>query len=173
MSANAIFTGRLPAYPIGAAVCEVDPETGAVEVTRYTSIDDVGQPINPLILHGQVHGGIVQGAGQALFEQMVHDGSGQLVTGSFMDYAMARADRMPSFAVALVEDPTEGNPLRVKGGGESGITPALATTMNAVVDALAGLGIEHVDMPATPARVWALINVSGRVSERCAGAISS
>ncbi|MBO0764507.1 MAG: xanthine dehydrogenase family protein [Hyphomicrobiaceae bacterium] len=159
LSASATFTGRLPAYPTGAAVCEVgvDPETGLVEVTRYTSIDDVGQPINPLILHGQVHGGIVQGVGQALMEQMVHDGSGQLATGSFMDYAMVRADHMPNFTVALMEDPTRGNPLRVKGGGESGITPALAATMNAVVDALARFGIEHVDMPAMPARVRALI----------------
>jgi aerobic carbon-monoxide dehydrogenase large subunit len=160
LSTSATFTGRLPAHPTGAAVCEVevDPETGLVEVTRYISIDDVGQPINPLILHGQVHGGIVQGAGQALLEQMVHDSSGQVATGSFMDYALARADRMPSFSVSLMEDPTQGNPLRVKGGGESGITPALAATMNAVVDALAGLGLEHVDMPATPARIWALID---------------
>jgi aerobic carbon-monoxide dehydrogenase large subunit len=160
LSTSATFTGRLPAHPTGAAVCEVevDPETGLVEVTRYISIDDVGQPVNPLILHGQVHGGIVQGAGQALLEQMLHDGSGQVATGSFMDYALARADRMPSFSVSLVEDPTQGNPLRVKGGGESGITPALAATMNAVVDALAGLGLEHVDMPATPARTWALID---------------
>jgi aerobic carbon-monoxide dehydrogenase large subunit len=163
LSASATFTGRLPAYPTGAAVCEVevDPATGVVEITRYTSIDDVGQPINPLILHGQVHGGIVQGAGQALCEQMVHDGSGQLATGSFLDYAVMRADGVPSFLVALVEDPTQGNTLRVKGGGESGITPALAASMNAVVDALAGLGIEHIDMPATPARVWALINAAG------------
>jgi carbon-monoxide dehydrogenase large subunit len=166
LSAAATFTGRLPAYPTGAAACEVevDPETGTVEITRYTSIDDVGQPINPLILHGQVHGGIVQGAGQALSERIVHDGSGQLATGSFMDYAMMRADRLPGFSVALVEDPTHGNPLRVKGGGESGITPALAATMNAVVDALSGLGIEHVDMPATPARIWALIDRADRAA---------
>jgi carbon-monoxide dehydrogenase large subunit len=163
LSASASFTGRMPAYPTGAAVCEVeiDPDTGVVEVTRYTSVDDAGQPINPLILHGQVHGGIVQGVGQALHEGVVYDaGSGQLATGSFMDYAVARADHVPSFAVDLVEDPTHGNPLRVKGGGESGITPALGATINAVVDALSQFGIEHVDMPAMPARLWALIDAA-------------
>jgi carbon-monoxide dehydrogenase large subunit len=161
LSASASFTGRMPAYPTGAAVCEIeiDPETGAVEVTRYTSIDDAGQPINPLILHGQVHGGIAQGVGQALYEGVAYDaGSGQVATGSFMDYQVARAHNMPNFSVDLAEDPTHGNPLRVKGGGESGITPALATTINAVVDALSEFGIEHVDMPASPAKVWTLIN---------------
>ena len=138
---------------------EIDLETGLVEVTRYTSIDDAGQPINPLILHGQVHGGIVQGVGQALYEGVVYDaGSGQVATGSFMDYQVARAHNMPSFTVDLVEDPTHGNPLRVKGGGESGITPALATTINAVVDALSEFGVDHIDMPATPAKIWALVN---------------
>jgi carbon-monoxide dehydrogenase large subunit len=161
LSASASFTGRMPAYPTGAAVCEVeiDSATGAVEVTRYTSIDDAGQPINPLILHGQVHGGIVQGVGQALYEGVVYDAvSGQVATGSFMDYQVPRATDMLSFSVDLTEDPTHGNPLRVKGGGESGITPALASTINAVVDALSGFGIEHIDMPATPAKIWTLVN---------------
>jgi len=161
LSASSSFTGRMPAYPTGAAVCEVeiDPDTGTVDVTRYTSIDDAGQPINPLILHGQVHGGIAQGVGQALYEGVVYDaGSGQVATGSFMDYQIARAHNMPSFSVDLSEDPTHGNPLRVKGGGESGITPALATTINAVVDALSEFGVEHIDMPATPAKIWTLIN---------------
>ena len=157
---EARFTGRIPAYPTGAAVCEVeiDPQTGAVAITRYASVDDCGQPINPLIVHGQVHGGIVQGAGQALSEGVAYDpSSGQVLTGSFMDYAMPRADTVPSFAVMLTEDPTKTNPLRVKGGGEAGITPALAAITNAVVDALSVYGIEHIDMPATPARVWAAI----------------
>jgi carbon-monoxide dehydrogenase large subunit len=164
---EATFVGRIPAYPTGSAVCEVeiDPQTGAVALTRYSSVDDCGQPINPLILHGQVHGGIVQGAGQALSECFTHDSSGQVLTGSFMDYAMPRADMMPSFTVALAEDPTKGNPLRVKGGGEAGITPALAVIMNAVVDALSPYGIEHMDMPATPARVWAAIQAATRKSE--------
>jgi carbon-monoxide dehydrogenase large subunit len=129
-------------------------------------VDDCGQPINPLILHGQVHGGIVQGAGQALSECFTHDAaSGQVLTGSFMDYAMPRADMVPSFTVELAEDPTKGNPLRVKGGGEAGITPALAAIMNAVVDALPVYGIEHMDMPATPARVWATIAAATRRTE--------
>lgn len=161
LTATASFTGRIPAFPTGAAVCEleVDPDTGQIEITRYSSIDDVGQPINPLILHGQVHGGIVQGVGQALGEAMTVDpGSGQVQTGSFMDYAMVRAGDMPRFDVDLVEDPTHGNALRVKGGGESGITPALATVMNALMDALAPFGVEHMDMPATPARVWTALH---------------
>jgi carbon-monoxide dehydrogenase large subunit len=160
LTSEATFVGRIPAYPTGSAVCEVeiDPHTGAVALTRYSSVDDCGQPINPLIVHGQVHGGIVQGAGQALSECFTHDpSSGQVLTGSFMDYAMPRADMVPSFTVELAEDPTKGNPLRVKGGGEAGITPALAAIMNAVVDALSVYGIAHMDMPATPARVWAVI----------------
>ncbi len=163
LTEEATFRGRIPAYPTGAAVCEVevDPVTGAVALTRYTSVDDCGQPINPLILHGQVHGGIVQGAGQALCESFVHDAaSGEVLSGSFMDYALMRADRVPNFTVALAEDPTAGNPLRVKGGGEAGITPALAVIMNAVVDALSTYGIEHLDMPASPAQVWSAIRAA-------------
>jgi carbon-monoxide dehydrogenase large subunit len=167
LTSEARFVGRIPAYPTGSAVCEVeiDPQTGAVELTRYSSVDDCGQPINPLILHGQVHGGIVQGAGQALSECFTHDSSGQVLTGSFMDYAMPRADMMPSFTVELTEDPTKGNPLRVKGGGEAGITPSLAAIMNAVIDALSPYGIAHMDMPATPARVWAAIAATRREAE--------
>ena len=159
LAAEATFTGRMPAHPTGCAVCEVevDPETGAIEVTRYASVDDAGRPINPLVLHGQVHGGIVQGLGQALSETVAHDGAGQVLNASFMDYAVPRADSVPAFDVALTEDPTSGNALRVKGGGEAGITPALAAAINAVVDALAEYGVEHIDMPATPARVWEAI----------------
>jgi carbon-monoxide dehydrogenase large subunit len=153
------FTGRMPAHPTGCAVCEVeiDPQTGAVAVVRYASVDDAGQPINPLVLHGQVHGGIVQGLGQALCEDVAYDANAQVLNASFMDYAMPRADAVPSFDVALAEDPTGGNALRVKGGGEAGITPALAAAINAVVDALSDYGIEHIEMPAAPARVWAAI----------------
>jgi carbon-monoxide dehydrogenase large subunit len=154
------FTGRIPAYPTGSAVCEleVDPETGTIEITRYTTVDDVGQPINPLILHGQVHGGIVQGVGQALCEQVAYDPeSGQVLTGSFMDYAMPIARMFPRFTVAMAEDPTAGNPLRVKGGGESGITPALGVFTNALVHALSPLGVRDFEMPATPLRVWQAI----------------
>jgi aerobic carbon-monoxide dehydrogenase large subunit len=159
LHAKATFTGRIPAYPTGCAICEVeiDPDTGAVEIARYASIDDAGQAINPLILHGQVHGGIVQGLGQALLEDVVYSETGQVLSGSFMDYALPRAHHVPSFAVELAEDPTKGNPLRVKGGGEAGITAALAVTMNAIMDALSPYGIDHIDMPATPYGIWRAI----------------
>jgi carbon-monoxide dehydrogenase large subunit len=160
LRAEATFTGRIPAYPTGAAVCEaeVDPETGTIEIRRYTSIDDGGQPINPLILHGQVHGGVAQGMGQAMLEAAVYEpGSAQLLSASFLDYGMPRADHFPHMEVELTEDPTRGNALRVKGGGEAGITPSSAVLMNAVIDALSGFGIEHLDMPATPQRVWSAI----------------
>jgi len=162
LQAKATFTGRIPAYPTGCAICEVeiDPDTGAVEVARYASIDDAGQAINPLILHGQVHGGIVQGLGQALLEDVVYGDGGQVLTGSFMDYALPRAHHVPSFDVELAEDPTAGNPLRVKGSGEAGITPALAAVMNAVIDALSVYGIDHMDMPATPHRIWSAIQAA-------------
>ena len=160
LAAAAEFNGRMPAYPTGCAVCEleVDPDTGVVTIARYTSLDDVGQPINPLIVDGQVHGGIAQGIGQALMEDFQIDPvTGQVLGGSFMDYGVPRADHFPNFAVAFTEDPTQGNPLRVKGGGESGITPALAVVFNALMDALSPYGIEHVEMPATPHRVWRAI----------------
>ncbi len=163
LAAEATFTGRIPAYPTGAAVCEaeVDPETGTIEVSRYTSVDDGGQAINPLILHGQVHGGVAQGVGQAIMEAAVYEpGSGQLLSASFLDYGMPRADNFPHMDVELAEDPTKGNALRVKGGGEAGITPSSAVLMNAVIDALSETGIEHMDMPATPERVWSAIRAA-------------
>jgi carbon-monoxide dehydrogenase large subunit len=165
LAAAATFTGRIPAYPTGAAACEVeiDPQTGSVRIRRYVSIDDAGQPVNPMILHGQVHGGIAQGAGQALLEGVVHAaGSGDVLTGSFLDYGIPRATLFPPFDVALTEDPTSANPLRIKGGGESGITPAPAVVTNAVVDALSPYGIEHLDMPATPARICTAILAARR-----------
>ena len=163
LTAEAKFTGRMPAYPTGSAVCEleVDPQTGAIRFVRYCSIDDAGQPINPLIVHGQTHGGIVQGLGQALLEQVVFaPDTAQVLTGSFVDYAMPRADIFPPFEIELTEHPTKGNPLRVKGGGEGGITPSPAAAINAVIDALSGQGVEHMDMPATPDRVWAVLQAA-------------
>jgi carbon-monoxide dehydrogenase large subunit len=149
---------RIGSYPYGWHVCEVeiDPETGVVRLDRYTTIDDVGRAVNPLILHGQTHGGIAQGAGQALMERIVHD-RGQLVTGSFMDYALPRASDLPSFATALSEVPSTTHPLGFRGGGEGGITPALGVIVNAVVDALAEYGVSHIEMPCTPERVWRAI----------------
>jgi carbon-monoxide dehydrogenase large subunit len=162
LTSEETFHGRMPAYPTGCAVCEVevDPATGEVALTRYASVDDAGRAINPLILHGQVHGGIVQGAGQALMETTAHDGAGQVLAGSFMDYAIPRAAMMPSLSVELAEDPTSGNPLKVKGGGEAGITPALAVIVNAIVDALSVYGVEHIEMPATSETVWAAIRAA-------------
>lgn len=165
LSAEATFTGRLPAHPTGAAVCElvIDPATGALRITRYTCVDDVGQPINPLILHGQVHGGIVQGLGQALSERViVDDETGQVISASFLDYALPRAAGLPVFDAVLAEDPTPSNPLRIKGGGESGITPSLAVVVNAALDALAPLGVTDLEMPLSPVTVWSAINRAGQ-----------
>ncbi|HEY0582387.1 MAG TPA: molybdopterin cofactor-binding domain-containing protein, partial [Chloroflexota bacterium] len=160
LTAEASFSGRMPAHPTGAAVCEleIDPETGHLEITRYTCVDDVGQPINPLILAGQAHGGIVQGVGQALSEGVSFDpATAQVLTASFLDYALLRARSLPHFDTELTEDPTPSNPLRVKGGGESGITPALAIVVNAALDALRPLGVTDLDMPLSPARIWTAI----------------
>jgi aerobic carbon-monoxide dehydrogenase large subunit len=153
-------TVRVGGYPYGCQVCEVevDPETGVVEVVRVAAVDDVGRAINPLILHGQTHGGIAQGIGQALLEECRYDaGSGQLLSASFMDYAIPRADCFPGFATGLSEVSSTTNPLGIRAGGEGGTTPSLAVAINAVVDALAELGVTHIEMPATPERVWRAI----------------
>jgi aerobic carbon-monoxide dehydrogenase large subunit len=145
---------RLHAHPTGAAACEVeiDPETGAVRLVRYVTVDDVGTLVNPMIVEGQVQGGIAQGVGQALIEECVYDpGSGQLVSGSFMDYGLPRADDLPPLVTASDPLPAPSNPLGIKGAGECGTTPATAAVMSAIADAL---GISHLDMPATPERVW-------------------
>ncbi|CAB3755600.1 xanthine dehydrogenase family protein molybdopterin-binding subunit [Paraburkholderia humisilvae] len=159
--AEAEVNTRVPAHPTGSAICEleVDPDTGIVTLVNYTSVDDVGQPINPLIVEGQVHGGLAQGIGQALSETCYVDReTGQVLTGSYMDYGMPRAGVVPPLRVELTEDPTHGNPLRVKGGGESGITPATATIFNALADALKEIGNEELAMPATPKVVWEYIH---------------
>jgi carbon-monoxide dehydrogenase large subunit len=154
-------TVPLPSYAFGCAVCELelDPETGLVEIVRYTSVDDVGRAVNPLILHGQAHGGIVAGVGQALMERIAYDpDNGQLLSASFMDYAMPRADQFPFFTTDISEVPATTHPLGMRGGGEGGTTPSLATVANAICDAL---GLEHIDLPATPERVWRKINARG------------
>jgi carbon-monoxide dehydrogenase large subunit len=158
-------TVSTPSFPYGCAVCEVevDPETGAVEVVRYTSVDDVGRAINPLIVDGQTHGGIAQGLGQALWEHCRYDAeSGQLQSATFMEYAMPRADLLPSFTTEISEVPSTSNPLGLRGGGEGGTTPALGAAVNAVVDALAPLGVEHLEMPVTPERIWDAIRAAQR-----------
>lgn len=161
LAGDAKFVGRLPAYPNGCAIAEVeiDPDTGVVEIRNYSCVDDVGRVVNPLIVDGQVHGGIVQGVGQALMEHLVYRREdGQILSGSFTDYCMPRADGFPSFNVETNEVITKGNPLGVKGGGEAGTTGALGAMMNAILDALAPLGITRLDMPATPHRVWRAIH---------------
>jgi carbon-monoxide dehydrogenase large subunit len=152
-----------PSHPNGAHAVEVeiDPETGEVKVDRYVMVDDLGQVLNPMIVNGQQHGGVAQGIGQALYEHAVYDqGSAQLVTGSFMDYVMPRADMLPNFEIALEEVPCKTNPIGVKGIGESGTIGAPPVVINAVIDALSPLGIDRIDMPATPGRVWAAIQAA-------------
>jgi aerobic carbon-monoxide dehydrogenase large subunit len=154
-------TVNLAAFPYGCHVCEVevDPDTGATEIVRYSAVDDVGRAVNPMIVHGQVHGGITQGVGQAMREQVVYDrASGQLLTGSFLDYAMPRADTLPFFTCELSEVPTPTHPLGIRPAGEGGTTPALGVVINAIVDALSDFGVTHIEMPATPERVWRAIN---------------
>jgi len=156
-------TTSTPSFPHGCAVCEVevDPETGVVEIVRYTSVDDVGRAVNPMIVDGQTHGGIAQGVGPALWEHCRYDAeTGQLQSATFMDYAMPRADMLPSFTTEISEVPSTSNPLGLRGGGEGGTTPAFATVINAIVDALADLGVEHIEMPATPERVWRAIRAA-------------
>jgi carbon-monoxide dehydrogenase large subunit len=154
-------------FPYGCHVCEVevDPETGAVDIVSYTAVDDVGRAVNPMIVHGQVHGGIAQGVGQALWEQVVYDrATGQMLTGSFMDYAMPRAGGLPSYVTELSEVPSTTHPLGIRPAGEGGTTPALGVVVNAVVDALAVFGVTHVEMPATPERIWRAIRAGKGVS---------
>ena len=155
-----------PSFPYGSAVCEVevDPETGVVELVRYTTVDDCGRAVNPMILHGQTHGGIAQGVGQALWEACAYDReSGQLLSATMMDYALPRADMLPAFTTEISEVPSTSHPLGLRGGGEGGTTPALGAVVNAIVDALAELGVEHIEMPATSERVWEAIRAAGAV----------
>jgi len=149
-------------FPNGCHVCEVevDPETGVIEVVKYASVNDFGTVINPIIVEGQLHGGVVQGIGQTLMEMTAYDSDGQLLTGSYMDYAMPRASDAPSFSVQDHGVPATTNPLGVKGCGEAGCAGSLTSIMNAVVDALSEYGIRHIDMPATPHRVWQAIQAA-------------
>jgi carbon-monoxide dehydrogenase large subunit len=160
-------TGVIPsAFPNGCHVAEVeiDPQTGAVEVVRYGSVNDFGTIVNPLLVAGQVHGGVVQGIGQALMENARYDETGQLLTGSFMDYALPRAADVPrEIGVESHPVPATSNPLGVKGCGEAGCAGALASVMNAIVDALSAAGVRHFDMPATPERVWQAIRSGSEI----------
>jgi len=160
-----------PTYPNGCHVCEVeiDPETGRVDVLSYTVVDDVGRVVNPMLAKGQIHGGVAQGMGQALFETLSYDADGgQLITGSFMDYSMPRATDLPPIIVENNEVLARNNPFGIKGAGEAGAVGALPAVMNAINDALAPLGVRHVDMPATPQRIWEAIKAAKHDQKRIA-----
>ncbi len=169
-----VHKGAPSAFPNGCHVCEVeiDPETGVVRIDRYVAVNDFGTVVNPLLVEGQVHGGVVQGIGQALFEEMRYDENGQPLTGSFLDYAMPRADRIVSFVTSFHPVPARTNLLGAKGCGEAGCAGALPAVMNAVVDALRRHGIRHLDMPASPERVWrALQDAAGQKGAGAAGGL--
>ncbi|MCH8137699.1 MAG: molybdopterin-dependent oxidoreductase [Proteobacteria bacterium] len=159
---NAFYDPGNFTFPAGCHICEVeiDPETGVVDIVNWVAVDDFGKVINPMIVEGQVHGGVTQGIGQALLEDCVHDqDTGQLLTGSYMDYTMPRADNVPSFKVGFIETPCPHNPLGVKGCGEAGAIAAPAALINAVTGAI---GASHLDMPATPEKVWRAIREAGK-----------
>lgn len=153
---HATYSANIMNYPNGCHICEVeiDPETGIVDIKKYSVVDDVGTVMNPLLLKGQIMGGIGQGVGQALIEDVAYDQQGQLITGSFMDYAMPRADNMSFMEIESNPVPTLTNPLGVKGAGEAGNVGGLPAVMNAVIDALSAVGIRHLDMPCTPEKIW-------------------
>jgi len=146
-------------YPGGCHIAEIeiDPETGGVSVVNFTAVDDVGRVVNPMIVEGQVQGGVAQGIGQALLERAVYGEDGQLVTGSFMDYTMPRADDVPNITVGTESTMCTHNPLGVKGCGEVGAIGSPPAVINAVVDALKNYGVRHIDMPATPQKIWSII----------------
>ena len=150
-------------FPFGThiAVVEVDPDTGEVTLNRYLAVDDVGDMINPMIVDGQVHGGLAQGIAQALYEEAVYDESGQLLTGTLMDYAVPKAHRLISFETARTITPSPHNPLGVKGVGEAGTIASSAAIVNAVMDALKPYGIKHLDMPLRPEKIWQAIHADG------------
>ena len=156
---EATFKPQSGTFPNGTHICEVevDPETGVVEIIAYSAVEDIGNVINPMTAHGQIHGGVAQGIGQVIGEEIIYDAEGQMLNGSFMDYRMPRADDMPFMRLGFHPVPTKVNPLGAKGVGEAGTVGALSAGMNAVNDALARLSVRHLDMPATPERVWRAI----------------
>ena len=164
LSEKRVVAPDKPSFPNACHVCEVevDPQTGDWKITRYCVVDDVGRVINPMLVKGQIHGGVAQGVGQILSEQIVFDVHGQLISGSFMDYGMPRACHLPKLITKNNEVLTDGNPLGVKGAGEAGTVGALAVVTNALVDALRPFGIEQVDMPATPSRIWNHLQGGGK-----------
>ncbi len=160
LEAKSYFDPSNFTFPFGAhaAVVEADKETGNIRLTRYVAVDDCGTVINPLLVEGQVHGGLVQGIAQALTEGVVYDENGQLITGTLMDYAVPTAEMFPRFETANTVTTTPVNPLGAKGIGEAGTIAASPTIVNAVVDALSPFGVRHADMPLHPEKVWRLMN---------------
>jgi aerobic carbon-monoxide dehydrogenase large subunit len=160
LSATSFFEPKNFTFPFGThiVVVEVDRETGEVHMQRYIAVDDCGRIINPLLVHGQIHGGIVQSLGQALWEEVVYDEQGQLLSGSLMDYAMPRASMLPWFELDSTVTPSPVNPLGVKGVGEAGSIGATPAIVSAVVDAMSPFGIRHIDMPLKPELLWRIIN---------------
>ena len=150
-------------FPAGTYICEVevDPATGVTDIVQFVAADDFGKVINPMIVEGQVHGGITQGVGQALLEGVVYDGDGQLLTGSYMDYCMPRADDVPSFQVSTTETLCPSNPLGIKGCGEAGAIGSPPAVINAITNAI---GTNDLSMPATPQKVWEALNSGGRMA---------
>jgi carbon-monoxide dehydrogenase large subunit len=165
LSVSHVSEGVPSAFPNGCHVAEVeiDPQTGHIDVVKYTSVNDFGTVINPMLVEGQIHGGVVQGIGQVMLERTVYDADGQFLTGSFMDYCLPRASDAPDFVTAHHPVPAKTNPLGVKGCGEAGCAGALTSVSNAIVDALSDYGIRHIDMPATPERVWQAIRAAQAV----------
>jgi carbon-monoxide dehydrogenase large subunit len=160
LSATNFFEPTNFTFPFGThiAVVEIDRETGEVKFLRYVAVDDCGKVINPLLVEGQVHGGIVQAIGQALYEEVVYDEQGQLVTGTLMDYALPKAAHAPRFELDSTETPSPVNPLGVKGVGEAGTIGATPAIAGAVIDALAPFGIRHLDMPLKPEKIWRIVH---------------
>jgi carbon-monoxide dehydrogenase large subunit len=160
----ATFTAPEMSFPNGCHVCEVeiDPETGVVKVAGYAAVDDVGNVVHEAIVEGQIHGGVAQGLGQVLGEHVVYGADGQLLTASFMDYPMPRADDFPPMRLGHHVAPCTTNPLGAKGAGESGVAGSLPAAVNAVLDALAARGVTHLDMPMTPQRVWQALQKGGK-----------
>ena len=162
LSADHVFDPPNFTWPYGTHVCvvEVDTETGMVTIPKYVAVDDCGPVINPAIVEGQLHGGIAQGIGQALYEEAVYDEEGNLVTGTMVDYLVPGAPEVPRFILDRTEVPSSSNPMGVKGIGESGAIAAQPAVINAVIDALSHEGVTHIDMPASPMRVWAALQAA-------------
>jgi carbon-monoxide dehydrogenase large subunit len=163
LEATTFFDPTNFVWPFGAhiAVVEIDAETGATRILRYVAVDDCGTRINPMVVDGQLHGGIAQGIGQALFEEAVYDEAGQLRTGSLVDYLIPTASDLPSFELAATVTPSPVNPLGTKGIGEAGTIASTPAVMNAIVDALEPFGVKDVAMPATPQKIWQLMHRNG------------